>query len=248
MSRKTVHTKRGFFVTGTDTGVGKTIIAGALVTAMHSLGLTAGIMKPIESGCRRRGGRLIPGDGTFLRKISGADDPVGTITPSCFESPLAPLPASEKEARDSALPKVRRAFQELSEKYEALVVEGIGGLMVPIAKDYFVIDLAGEFGLPLIIVAKPGLGTINHTMLSVEYALKRGLEVAGVVINFNNPPDHSLAEETNPELLRKILPVPLMGIFPHLEKVGRKTLKEAAFSNLDMDVIGKYIMSRCKEV
>jgi len=246
MLRKTTHPRRGFFVTGTDTGVGKTVISGAIVTVIQSLGLTPGVMKPIESGCRRREGNLMPRDGLFLKRLARMDDPISDITPVRYSKPLAPLAASELEERPVRLAPIRKAFAKLSQKYDAVVAEGIGGLMVPVAKDYFVIDLAGEFGMPLIIVSKPGLGTLNHTLLSVESALKRGLEVAGVIINFSTPPERSIAEKTNVELLGRILPVPLMGTFPYLSKLSRKSLRETALRNLDIDVIGKYVVPRKK--
>ena len=92
-------------------------------------------------------------------------------------------------------------------------------------QDYFVVDLAKEIGLPLIVVAKPGLGSINHVMLTVNYALKEGLEVAGIIINYSLPPENSLAEETNPQFLKQICPVPLIGIFPYLKNVDEDVLK-----------------------
>jgi dethiobiotin synthetase len=121
------------------------------------------------------------------------------------------------------------------------VVEGIGGLMVPIVKDYYALDLAGELGLPLIVVARPGLGTINHIMLTVHNALKAGLTVAGIVINYGQPPEDSLAEQTNPQLLSQISPVPLIGIFPYLESREDKEITEAALKNFDLELIGTYL-------
>ncbi len=192
---------KGFFGTGTDTGVVKTIVAGAVIRAIGRLGVRAGAMKPIESGCGREGDLLIPFDGMFLKHTARMDELISAVTPCCFEVPLAPLPASETESRRVSLPAIKSAFSKLSSKYDAMVVEGIRGLLVPIRKNYALIDLASDFGLPLIVVAKPGLGTINHTMLTVKYALREGLEVAGVIINYSMPPDDTLAEKTNARTL-----------------------------------------------
>src|SRR5512135_330939 len=161
---------KGFFIAGTDTGVGKTMMAGATIKALVFLGHHAGAMKPIESGCGREGDVLIPFDGMFLKQTAHMDEPVTLVTPCCFESPLAPLSASEIEMKEVDTGEIRRAFKGLSAKYGVMIVEGIGGLMVPVKKDYYVVDMAKEFGLPLMVVARPGLGTINHIMLTINCA------------------------------------------------------------------------------
>lgn len=232
---------KGFFVTGTDTGVGKTIIAGVLIKTFNVLGLKTGGMKPIESGCVREGGVLIPSDGMFLKQTANMQEPITLITPCCFEHALAPLPASEIEKKHISIPDIRKAFYSLYKNYQTMIVEGVGGLMVPLKKNYFVVDLAKELGLPLIIVAKPGLGTINHSMLTVNYALKEGLAVAGLIINYCHPAENSLAEETNPQLLEQISPVPIIGIFPHLNNRDDDTIL-TAMKNLDMELLQKYII------
>ncbi len=232
---------KGFFITGTDTGVGKTIIAGALIKTLGHMGLRAGGMKPIESGCSREGKVLIPFDGMFLKETARMDEPISVITPCCFETPLAPLPASELELKKISIPAVRNAFAKLSLKYDAMVVEGIGGLLVPIRKNYTVLDLAEELGLPLIVVAKPGMGTINHTMLTVSYALDQGLDVAGVIINYSMQPENSLAEKTNPRLLSQICPVPLIGLFPYMKEITEEEIEKAARKNLDIEILRRYL-------
>ncbi|MDA8084325.1 MAG: dethiobiotin synthase [Nitrospiraceae bacterium] len=232
---------KGFFVTGTDTGVGKTIVAGAIIRAMRRFGLRGGAMKPIESGCGREGDLLIPFDGMSLKQASHMDDLITMVTPCCFEAPLAPLPASETEMRKVSIPAIRNAFSKLSAKYDAMVVEGIGGLLVPIKKNYAVIDLASDLGLPLIVVAKPGLGTINHTMLTVKYALKEGLDVAGVIINYSMPPENTPSEKTNAQVLERICPVPVIGIFPYMKNVTDEAIEKAVTKNLNLDVLRKYL-------
>ena len=232
---------KGFFVTGTDTGVGKTIIALALIRALEMSGLRAGAMKPIESGCGREGEVLIPFDGMALKQGAHMDEPITLITPCCFESPLAPYPASEIEMKKVSIPAIKSAFSRLSLNYEAMVVEGIGGLLVPIKKNYAIIDLAADLDLPLIVVTKPGLGTINHTLLTVNYALREGLSVAGVIINYSMPPENSLAEKTNAQLLEKICPVPVLGIFPHLKIISEETVENTTRQYLDLRPLQKYL-------
>ena len=232
---------KGFFITGTDTGVGKTIIAGALIKVLCHLGMKTGAMKPVESGCVREGEVLLPSDGMFLKQMAQMQEPVTQVSPSCFESPLAPLAASEIEKRSVSVTAIKKAFYGLYTNYDAVVVEGIGGLMVPLKTDYFVVDLAKEMGLPLIVVAKPGLGSINHVMLTVNYALKEGIQVAGIILNYSLPPENSLAEETNPPLLKQICPAPLIGIFPYLRNRDENVIEKTALKNLDLEVIKKYL-------
>jgi dethiobiotin synthetase len=232
---------KGFFITGTDTGVGKTIIAGALIKVLCHLGVKTGAMKPVETGCVREGKILIPSDGMFLKQVAQMQESVTQVSPCCFESPLAPLAASELEKKNVSVIAIKKAFYSLYTNYDAVIVEGIGGLMVPLETNYFLVDLAKEIGLPLIVVAKPGLGSINHIMLTVNYALKEGLQVAGVIINYSLPPENSLAEETNPQLLKQICPVPLIGIFPYLKNRDENVIEKTAQKNLDLEVIKKYL-------
>ena len=242
---------KGFFVTGSDTGVGKTIITAALIRAANIIGLRVCGMKPIETGCKKTGTRtrssedgkeiLLPSDGMFLREAAGMSDSLDLVTPLRFESPLAPLPASEMEGRPVDLDKVRKSFAHLSERYDAVIAEGLGGLLAPIKRGYFVLDLARDLGLPLVVVSRPSLGTINHTLLTVNYAMREGLTVAGIILNYTTPPKNDLAEKSNPEVIQQLSPVPFIGIFPHLQDLGNKTLENAVIENLDMGIIKKYL-------
>ncbi|MEW6675920.1 MAG: dethiobiotin synthase [Nitrospirota bacterium] len=232
---------KGFFITATDTGVGKTVITAALIKAIGILGLRPCGMKPIETGCIKEGDVLIPSDGMFIKAIAHMEEDIRFISPCCFKSLLAPLPASEIEGISVDLEKIKKAYTELSKNYDAVVVEGIGGLLVPIKRDYFVLDLIREFGLPTIVVSRPGLGTINHTMLTVNYAVKEGLTVAGIIINYSRPPDGTLAEDTNPEVIRQINPVATIGIFPYLQDMESSTIERAALRNLNIEMIKKYL-------
>ena len=242
---------KGFFVTGTDTGVGKTVIVAALVKSIRLLGYSVCVMKPIEAGCKKtevrsqksevRNDLLIPSDGIFLRKIAGMDDSIDLVTPITFENPLAPMVASAIEGIPVDIDKIQRAYKELSKKYDVVITEGIGGLLVPIKKDYFVLDLARDFRLPLIVVSRPGLGTLNQTMLTVNYAIKEDLNVAGIIINYTRSPKDTIDEETNPDIIKQISPVPIIGIFPYLKDLESNTIEKAALKNLDMEIIKKYL-------
>ncbi|MBA3071599.1 MAG: dethiobiotin synthase [Nitrospirae bacterium] len=232
---------KGFFVTGTDTGVGKTVVAAALIKAAGLLGVKACGMKPVETGCTREGNVMVPSDGMFLKEIAHMDETVSHITPCCFEHELAPMVSAEMEGITVDLNKIRKAFDKLGRTYQAIIVEGVGGLLVPINKDYFILDLAREMGLPLVVVARPGLGTINHTLLTVNYALKEGLGVAGIIINYSYQSEGSMAEKTNPQVIEHLSPVPLIGIFPYLDDMSDETFEKTVLKNLNMEIIRKYL-------
>ncbi len=228
---------RGFFVTGTDTGVGKTVVAAALIKAIHAHGMTACGMKPIETGCSLVGKNPCPSDGMFLKKVAGMEETIASITPYCFETPVAPSLASEMESRPISTEVILERFGELLRRYHAVVVEGVGGILVPIRKDYYVIDLIKELSLPVIIVARPSLGTLNHTLLTVHHALKGGIRVAGVVINFTRRPEGTVAENTNPLVLQQLSPVPVLGVFPYLKSLSNEDIEKAALKHLNIEVV-----------
>lgn len=222
----------GFFITGTDTGVGKTIIAGAVIQYLQARGVRAGGMKPIETGCYSIGSSLYPSDGMFLKKVAGMEENINHITPYCFRESLAPLVAAEREGKSISSAAIIRAFSLLLKRYESVVVEGVGGILVPIKRKYFVLDLMRDLGLPVIVVSRPSLGTLNHTLLTVNYALNEGIEVAGIVINFTRPPDGDSAEETNPDIIQRLSPVPVLGVFPYIKDVEPEILKKNALQCL----------------
>jgi len=233
--------KKGFFITGTDTGVGKTVIAGALIKAIHAQGLSVCGMKPVETGCSRTGNNLFPSDGMFLKKVAGMDENISQITPYCFETPVAPSLASEMEGRPVSIDGIIEKVHDLLQRYQAVVVEGVGGILVPIRKDYFVADLVKELGLPLIVVARPTLGTLNHTLLTVHYALKEGIRVSGIIINFTRRSEGTVSENTNPLVLQQLSPVPVLGVFPYLDNVENETLEKAAMKYLDLEIIRSHL-------
>jgi dethiobiotin synthetase len=214
------------------------------------MGLRVGAMKPIESGCKRAESAhqdsflrhddtlLFPSDGSFLREVASMQEPLELVTPVRFAMPLAPLVAAQEEKLNCDLSSVMRAFSVLSGKYNALVVEGIGGLLVPLSqiksavnekpKAYYVTDLIKEFNLPVIIVSRPSLGTINHTLLTVSHAISEGIDVAGIIINYAEPPEHNIAEQTNLSVLRKLSPAPILGIIPYFPDITAQAVNKIA--------------------
>jgi len=213
-------TFRGWFVTGTDTGVGKTIIAGALARLLREAGRRVGVFKPVATGCRRdvRLG-LVSADAEFLAHCADARHDLATINPVRYSQELAPMVAAERTRRPIEHDAIRDCYRRIRDESHVLIVEGIGGLLVPIDRKMMVADMAVEFGLPLIVVARAGLGTINHTLLTIEAARRRGLHVDAVVLNHYESMLPTLAEETNPEVIARLAKVPMPIVVPYDEQV-----------------------------
>ena len=170
---------RGLFVTGTDTGVGKTEVAAALVAGWRARGLDVGVMKPAQSGVEDGE----PTDADRLREAAGGGDPVALVCPYSLRAPLAPAVAARLEGVQISLPHLLACAAELSRRHQALVVEGAGGILVPLTDSHTYADLAVGLGMPVLVVARAGLGTVNHAALTCEALRARGLAVAGVVLN-----------------------------------------------------------------
>jgi dethiobiotin synthetase len=202
---------RGVFVTGTDTGVGKTLFACALIRGLRARGIDAGGMKPVETGVQDGE----PGDALALRRAAGASDLLEDVCPQRFSLPAAPTAAATEEQRSVDLDAIRRAHRTLSKRHAFLVIEGAGGLLVPTADGATMADLARALSVPLLVVARASLGTINHTRLTLEAARGRNLDVLGVVISHANGP-LSRAEAVNLALLREELDPLLLGEIPPL--------------------------------
>jgi len=218
---------KGIFVTGTDTGVGKTVVAAALAAALRIDGVGAGVMKPVQTGAvpddatnqllSVLGGAppasLRAPDAEYLKAVAGVDDPMRLICPSMYVTPVAPMVAAEFEGRAVNVGSILSAYRDLAARHELMVVEGAGGITVPLTEDYLMADLARSMGLPILVVARPSLGTINHTRLTVEYARSVGLDVVGVVIN-RCPSRPDIAERTNPAVIERLCKVPILAQLP----------------------------------
>jgi dethiobiotin synthetase len=220
-------TARGVFVTGTDTGVGKTLVACVLVRGLRARGLDVGVMKPVETGAGAAG----PLDARALREAAGVEDPLELVCPFALALPAAPTVAAEDEGRDIDLGAIASAFATLASRHQYVVVEGAGGLLVPVADGASMADLARALALPLLVVARASLGTINHTLLTLEAARARALRVAGVVISH---PGGALprADAANLGALRAELGELLVGEIPPL-RAGEAPAADA----IDLDAI-----------
>jgi len=197
---------RGLFVTGTDTGVGKTVVTCALARGLRAAGVDVGVMKPVETGVPAAG----PEDARALRDAGGVEDPIELICPLRFGLPAAPLVAARAEGREPSLAAIREAFAALAKRHALMLVEGAGGLLVPFDERTDMADLARALDLPVLIVARTALGTINHTRLTLEAADARGLDVLGVVLSHAQG-RLSAADAENLDCLRQRLGPRLFG-------------------------------------
>jgi len=211
---------QGIFITGTDTGVGKTIVAAGLAAEFQKRGLDVGVMKPIQTGCRFRRGKLIASDARFLLDAVGIDDPMDWVCPYRLKTPAAPLVAAERERQTIDLGRIREAYKNLTSRHRFVVVEGIGGLLTPITPTVSALDLALLLTLPLVVVASTRLGTLNHTLLTVQWARQAGATVLGIIFNRSRPSSQSLAERTNPQIISRLCPIPVLGTIPFMAGVS----------------------------
>jgi dethiobiotin synthetase len=175
--------KKGLFITGTDTGVGKTVVAAGLVRLARNAGLNSVAIKPIETGCSFRDGMLYPEDGVFLRQASEQAISLDHCTPFRFSLPASPARAAAMEGKRLFVGDVVEHVRAVVEDVDLTVVEGAGGLMVPIEERVMMIDLIERLGFPTLLVGRMKLGTINHTLLSVEALRSRNIPIAGIVLS-----------------------------------------------------------------
>ena len=180
----------GLFITGTDTGVGKTYVGALVARSLSAAGYRVGVYKPAASGCRRDGDTLVCDDALLLWETAGRPGPLERVCPQRFQAPLAPHLAARAEGRRLDPELLRRGLDYWSDRSEILLVEGAGGLMSPLGDEEYVADLACDFGFPLVVVARNALGTINQTLQTLIAASvhRGGLAVAGIVLNNPSPP------------------------------------------------------------
>ena len=227
---------RGVFVTGTDTGVGKTVLTAGIALALRARGHSVGVVKPVQSGALARDEQ---GDAALLKRWTAVAESEEEIAPFAFAAPLAPLVAAELEGRSLDRDEVVERVRAVARRYEAVVVEGAGGLLAPLGDDWTVADLAAALGLPVLVVARAGLGTVNHAALTVLAVRQLGLVPVGVVLNGSE----DASTPTNARLIERVADVPVLGRTPQLEgELGGARLRELVEKHLDVDALTRAVV------
>lgn len=229
---------RGLFITGTDTGVGKTLATAIILVGLQEAGLRVAAMKPVETGCASRDGRLVPADAEYLRTVGRLPEPLGTIAPYTFALPAAPWAAAREARVEIALDRIAEVYAGLARRADCVLVEGAGGLLVPLAAGVQFPEVARRLGTPVVVVARSALGTLNHTQLTVREASRASLTMLGIVLNDGRTaPD--AAEEANLALLDPLVLVPILGRIPPLpgRPPVRETLAAAARAHIKLEAL-----------
>jgi dethiobiotin synthetase len=228
-------TPRAYLVTGTDTGIGKTTVTCGLAAALAARGHSVGVAKPIETGWSEESS-----DAVRLRYFSGCDEPLGVVVPYRLRDPLAPLVAARREKTSIELARLDASVRRLRDRFDVTLIEGAGGLLVPVQEGVTFADLAARWDVPLVVVVGNRLGALNHAQLTLRWARSCGVAVAGYVINALTPqPD--LSSITNVETLRELLGPPL-GVFPWVGGVrqtpaDRARIAAIAEQSIDIDAL-----------
>lgn len=192
----------GVFITGTDTGVGKTVVTAAIGQRLQRMGVRVGAFKPISTG------GLMSEDGKCLKAALRLLEPSSCVAPVNFIAPVAPLVAVAMAQRKLSWGKIRGGYRWWRRRYPVVLLEGVGGVMVPVDRGKFVVDLIREFRLPTIIVARAGLGTINHTVLTVQALQRKRLKILGVILNGTTGKD--VSEKTNGLVIEACTGIPIL--------------------------------------
>lgn len=211
---------KGYFITGTDTGVGKTVVTACLLAIYRKHGTNTGIMKPIETGVNPKCSSEANSDAKFLLTISGNQDPIEEVSPIRLKPTASPLQATRITGQTVDISLILENFRRLQAKHDRMLVEGIGGLLVPLTADYSVSDLIKDMNLPLIIVSRFSLGTINHTLLTVKAAQETGVEIAGIILNHSEDRSLNEIELGQASLIQELSNVPVLGECPFIDSIS----------------------------
>lgn len=209
----------GVFITGTDTGAGKTVAAAAVLVSLRAAGIDAVPMKPVQTGAIVQGSVLQSPDLEFCLRMAELRPDAGELqdmVPFIYEPACSPHLAAAKAGREISLDRIIEAFHRLVQRHERVVVEGAGGLLAPVSGDKTMIDLMAVLGLPVILAARPGLGAINHTLLSVRELERTGLELLGIIFCETNNTGWGEIEENNVETIARMGKVTVLGRIPYM--------------------------------
>jgi dethiobiotin synthetase len=211
--------KNGLFIAGTETGVGKTLIAGAIAKILNDNGVKVGVFKPVATGCKRQWEGLIGCDTEFLANCANSNLSFSTINPVGYLTPAVPIVSAAQENRPIDFDGIAAAYKETCENSDIVIVEGIGGVRVPLTAEFDLLDLAVEFALPVVIIARLNSGAINHTLMTIDCIRAAQLKIAGVIIDGYNAAEAAVAEETAGQVIAQFGGVNVLCTVPFDETV-----------------------------
>lgn len=207
----------GLFITGTDTEVGKTVVTCAIARALRRSGQKVGVCKPLASGCKREGDQWVGEDAAALHAAVGEAIPMQLISPVSYEAPVAPAVAAQMEGRAAEFEVIAQSLRELDGMCDQLLVEGVGGLLVPLDPDdpeCTVLDMIVALGLPVVVVTRAGLGTLNHTAMTCRVLGEAGCRVAGLVVNRHGIAGDDVSVATNCDWLARMTGAKVVAVLP----------------------------------
>lgn len=224
---------QGFFITGTDTGVGKTVATACLLSLYRKHRLNVGVMKPIETGVDPQCSSTANSDAKFLMEIAQCEDPLSLISPVRLKTAASPYQAAEIDGCPINIDRIINTFRQLSGKHDHLLVEGVGGLLVPIKPNYLICDLVRDLGLPLLVVSRNALGTLNHTLLTLRAAQQAGVPVRGVILNRCEEGEKDGIEQGHADIITELSGVPVLGEIPFLGQISEKSFTDELLDELE---------------
>ena len=225
---------RGIFITGTSTGVGKTLVAAGLAWALRKRKIDVGIMKPFATANRVFSTKYRSQDTAILAKASGVNDPDCRLNPFFYPIAASPLVASELNQGTAVnIKKAMHSLKHLGNKYDFLIAEGIGGIMVPLTENEYFAGFAKRVDMPVIIVATTKLGTLNHTLLTVMACEKFGLKIAGIILNkISKKP--TMVEQKTSEVIERLTHVKVLAVIPFSHEVNYAAIGKVLEHDLDL--------------
>ena len=226
---------KSIFITGTDTDIGKTYITAGLAVTLRKMGVDIGVMKPFAAGNAQKNG-FKSEDVEILSKAAQVNDSENLVNPQFFPIPASPYTAWKKLKIKPKIPTILKSFKKLSNLHEMLLIEGMGGVMTPILKDYYITNLIKEMNIPTIIVTRSKVGTVNHTIMTVKFCEKFKIPIKGIIINnFDKGyPVKQLKKD-----LEGLTGVKVLGSIPFLKNLSDTSLYRTFKKNIDMKTILK---------
>lgn len=227
---------KSLFITGTDTDVGKTYVTAGIAVTLHKMGVDVGIMKPFAAGIAQKKG-FKSKDVEILSKSAQVNDPESLVNPQFFQMSASPYTAWKSLKTKPKIPTILSSFKKLTKKHTLILVEGMGGIMTPILKEYYITHLIKDMKIPSVIVTQSKVGTVNHTMMTVKMCEKYKIPIKGIIINDFDSDGYKTRELTRD--LKNLLGIPILGSIPFIDDLSDSSLYNVFKKNLNLKLLLK---------